>query len=51
MIEIDEACGSVTAISLQPNPDYAAHQGSGVFFVLAGARDTRYKGAGLGLFP
>jgi hypothetical protein len=42
---------SVTAISLQPNPDYVDHQGAGVFFVLEGAKDTRYKGAGLGLFP
>jgi hypothetical protein len=43
----------VTAITLQPSMWYSdnEHQGKGIFFILEGAKDTRYKNAGSGLFP
>ncbi|MDE7242801.1 MAG: hypothetical protein K2O18_02325 [Oscillospiraceae bacterium] len=43
----------VTAIVLQPNMWHSGHKyvGKGVFFILKGAKDLTYKGAGLALFP
>lgn len=44
----------VTALSANPPHWFGremAHQGEGVLFVLDGCRDSRWPGAGLGLFP
>jgi hypothetical protein len=43
----------VTAITDQPSMwnEENAHQGKGVFFILEGAKDTRYRNAGNALFP
>jgi hypothetical protein len=43
----------VTGITYQPSMwyDENPHQGKGVFFILDGARDMRYLGAGSALFP
>lgn len=44
----------VTAVTLQPSmwgDQPLAHQGSSAIAVIAGARDTRWHGAGGGLFP
>lgn len=43
----------VTGITLQPSMwhDENAHQGKSVFFIIEGAKDTMYQGAGSALFP
>jgi hypothetical protein len=43
----------VTGVCYQPSMWYEdnSHQGKALFFILKGAKDTRYKGTGCALFP